>query len=40
MIYKYQSNMGTNPAMVNIETGVVYVNQDIWNKFTPIEKAT
>ena len=39
MIYKYQPNMGTNPAMVNIETGVVYVNQDIWNKFTPIEKA-
>lgn len=31
--------MGTNPAMVNIETGVVYVNQDIWDEFTPIEKA-
>lgn len=39
MIYKYQSGMGTNPATVNIETGIVYVNQDIWDKFTPTEKA-
>ncbi len=39
MIYKYQSGMGTNPATVNIETGEVYVNQDIWDEFTPTEKA-
>lgn len=38
MIYKYQS-MGTNPATVNIETGEVYVNEDIWDEFTPTEKA-
>lgn len=39
MIYKYQSGMGSNPATVNIETGEVYVNQDIWDEFTPTEKA-
>lgn len=39
MIYKYQSGMGTNPATVNIETGEVYVNKDIWDEFTPTEKA-
>lgn len=31
--------MGTNPATVNIETGEVYVNKDIWDEFTPTEKA-
>lgn len=39
MIYKYQSGMGSNPATVNIETGEVYVNKDIWDEFTPTEKA-
>lgn len=31
--------MGSNPATVNIETGEVYVNKDIWDEFTPTEKA-
>lgn len=39
MIYKYQSGMGSNPATVNIETGEIYVNKDIWDEFTPTEKA-
>ena len=39
MIYKYGKNMGNNPATVNIETGVVFINKPIWNKLTDYEKA-
>lgn len=39
MIYKYGKNMGNNPATVNIETGVVYINKPLWNKLSDYEKA-
>lgn len=39
MIYKYGKNMGSNPATVNIETGVVYINKPLWNKLSDYEKA-
>lgn len=39
MIYKYGKNMGNNPATVNIETGVVFINKPLWNKLTDYEKA-
>ena len=31
--------MGNNPATVNIETGVVYINKPLWNKLSDYEKA-
>lgn len=39
MIYRYKDNMGSNPASVNIRTGVVSLNRDIWDKLTDYEKA-
>ena len=39
MIYKYGKNMGNNPATVNIETGVVWINKNLWGKLTDYEKA-
>lgn len=39
MIYKYGKNMGNNPATVNIETGVVWINKPMWCKLTDFEKA-
>lgn len=39
MIYKYADNMGNNPASVNIRTGVVTLNRDMWEKLTDYEKA-
>lgn len=39
MIYKYGKNMGNNPATVNIETGVVWINKPMWQQMTDYEKA-
>lgn len=39
MIYKYKSDMGNNPASVNIRKGVVYINRDMWTRLTPYERA-
>lgn len=39
MIYKYKSNMGNNPASVDIGKGVVYINRDMWTRLTPYERA-
>lgn len=39
MIYRYGKNMGNNPATVNIDTGIVWINKNLWNKFSDYEKA-
>lgn len=39
MIYKYKSDMGNNPASVDIRKGVVYINRDMWTRLTPYERA-
>ena len=39
MIYKYKSDMGNNPASVDIRKGIVYINRDMWTRLTPYERA-
>ncbi|HPX58983.1 MAG TPA: hypothetical protein PLL02_00965 [Bacteroidales bacterium] len=36
--YVTSEEIGHSPAAVNMLTGVVYVNADLWNKFTDFEK--
>ena len=39
MIYRYKQGMGTNPASVNLRTGVVSINPQVWNKLSGYERA-
>lgn len=39
MIYRYRSDMGSNPASVDIRRGIVYINRDMWTRLTPYERA-
>lgn len=39
MIYKYRKGMGNNPASVDISTGVVYLNPEMWQQLNDYEKA-
>lgn len=33
-----KKDMGLNPASVNLDTGVVTINSDIWRKLSPVQK--
>lgn len=38
MIYRYKSDMGNNPASVDINNGIVYINKSMWDKLDDYEK--
>jgi hypothetical protein len=37
-IFSNKKEMGLNPASIDLDTGIVTINRDIWGKFSPVQK--